>query len=311
LHSRRRSRRYTIVIADRRTGVYRQLSISPRPILVAVLALFSLPVLVGLGLKWSAHAEIAQLRATAEVLDVENQSYREATGALTSQLQALQHTITDLGERAALDPTALKAIERLPSLVRSRATGGPVQAPGAQQRPSLFLPALNMPDDTFGVLRDLLYGLESRLKIVQSGVERRQALAAATPTIWPAHGWLTASYGNRPDPFTGERGFHAGIDISVDKGQQVFATADGTVRSAEWAGAYGNMVTIDHGFGIVTRYAHLHAFKVKPGTQVKRGDAIGLAGSTGRSTGVHVHYEILANGQQLNPFRFLLERVAP
>jgi murein DD-endopeptidase MepM/ murein hydrolase activator NlpD len=310
LHSKIRSRRYTIVIADRRTGVYRRTAVNVRPIALLLLTVFALPVLVGLGLKWSAHAEIEELRASAAVLEVENQSYRDATGALATQLQELQHTITDLGDRAALDPTAVKAIERLPALVRSRATGGPSQA-AAAQRPSLFLPALNTPDDTFGVLRDLLYGLESRLKIVQSGVERRHALAAATPTIWPVHGWLTASYGHRSDPFTGERGFHAGLDIAVDKGQPVFATADGTVRSAAWAGHYGNMVVIDHGFGIVTRYAHLQAFRVKLGATVKRGDVIGLAGSTGRSTGVHVHYEVLANGQQLNPFRFLLERLSP
>jgi murein DD-endopeptidase MepM/ murein hydrolase activator NlpD len=281
-------------------------------LLLVLAAAFTLPLLVGLGLKWSARAEIAELRTTRAVLEVENQSYREATAALASQLQELQHTITDLGDRAALDPSALKAIERLPALVRSRATGGPTaQSRAAQQLASLFVPALNTPDDTFGVLRDLLYGLESRLQVVQSGVERRQALAAATPTIWPVHGWLTASFGHRNDPFTGERGFHSGLDISVDKGQPVFATADGTVQSAAWSGAYGNMVTIDHGFGIVTRYAHLQAFKVAPGTRVDRGQVIGLAGSTGRSTGVHVHYEVLANGQPLNPFRFLLDRAAP
>lgn len=285
------------------------MSVSPRPVLITCTLLFALPVLVGLGLKWSARAEIEQLRATTGVLELENQSYRQATGALATQLQELQHTITDLGERATLDPATSKAIERLPALVRSRATGGPPQASGVQGRSSLFVPGLNTPDDTFGVLRDLLYGLESRLRLVESGVERRQALAAATPTIWPAHGWLTASFGNRADPFTGDRGFHAGLDISVEKGQSVFATADGTVRNAEWSGAYGNLVTIDHGFGIVTRYAHLQSFRVKAGQSVTRGDVIGLAGSTGRSTGVHVHYEILANGQQLNPFRFLLDRV--
>jgi murein DD-endopeptidase MepM/ murein hydrolase activator NlpD len=223
-------------------------------------------------------------------------------------LQSLQTAIAQLGERSALDASALEAMERLPAMVRSRAAGGPPAT--AATRP-LFVPGLNTPDDTFGVLRDLLYSLESRLQVVQVGVERRQALAAATPTIWPVHGWLNDSFGRRSDPFTGQAGFHNGLDISTDKGQAVYATANGSVKSAEWSGAYGKMVEIDHGFGLVTRYAHLHGFNVKPGQQVRRGEVVGFAGSTGRATGDHVHYEVLANGRTLNPLRFLLNRLAP
>ena len=247
------------------------------------------------------------MRTTAEVLQVENRSYRAATGELTAQLQSLQAAVTQLGESSTLDPQAQRAVERLPALVRSRAAGGPPPsaAPGGQ---SVFVPGFNVPEDTFGVLRDLLYSLEGRLRTVQVGVERRQALAAATPTIWPTQGWLTDSFGRRRDPFTGERAFHSGLDISTDRGQPVYATAAATVQSAGAAGAYGNMVALDHGFGIVTRYAHLQRVTVKPGDSVRRGDVIGLAGSTGRSTGDHVHYEVLANGRTLNPLRFLIDR---
>jgi murein DD-endopeptidase MepM/ murein hydrolase activator NlpD len=304
---RRTSRRYTIVLADRRTGVYRRFCINPKPVVIAALAVFSLPVLVGLGLRWSAHAEIGQLQTTAEVLEVENRSYRAATGELTAQLQSLQAAVTQIGEGAALDPSVQRAVERLPAVVKSRAAGGPPPS-GSNSARSVFVPGFNVPDDTFGVLRDLLYSLEGRLRTVQVGVERRQALAAATPTIWPAQGWLTDAFGRRSDPITGDEAFHNGLDISADRGQPVYATADGTVRSAASAGAYGNMITIDHGFGLVTRYAHLQAFKARAGDTVRRGDVIGLVGSTGRSTGDHVHYEVLANGQTLNPLRFLLER---
>jgi murein DD-endopeptidase MepM/ murein hydrolase activator NlpD len=304
---RRRGRRYTIVLADRHTGVYRRFCINPKPVVGAALTLFALPVLVGLGLRWSAHAEIAQLQTAADVLEVENRSYRAATGELTAQLQSLQTAVTQLGEGAAIDPKVQRAIERLPPLVKSRAAGGPAPAP-ANGAPPVFLPGFNLPEDTFGALRDLLYSLEGRLRTVQSGVERRQALAAATPTIWPAQGWLTDGFGRRSDPVTGEDAFHSGLDISADRGQPVYATADGTVKAAGPAGAYGNMITVDHGFGLATRYAHLQAFKVRPGDTVRRGDVIGVVGSTGRSTGDHVHYEVLANGQTLNPVRFLLER---
>ena len=296
-----------MVIADRRTGVHRRFTANARPVVVGLAGAFLLPVLVGAGLRWSAKAEIEQLRTTAAVLELENRSFRATTGALTTQLQSLQHAITDIGQRAAIDPKSLKAMERLPALVKAAAVGGPSPASGDRL---LYVPGLNTPDDTFGVLRDLLYSLEARLGDVRTGVERREALAGATPTIWPAEGWLTDSFGRRSDPFTGEPAFHGGLDISTEKGQPVYATANGTVRSAEFAGAYGNMVIVDHGFGLTTRYAHLHAFTVEPGDLVQRGDVVGLAGSTGRATGDHVHYEVLANGQILNPLRFLTDRLS-
>lgn len=287
--------------------MYRRFTLNPRPLVLTVSALFVLPVLIGLGLKWSASAEIAQLRASAEVLDVENHSYRAATGALTSQLQSLQAAIPQVGERSAIDAATLKAMERLPALVKAQAVGGPSTAP----RSASLLPSLRGADDTFGVLRDMLYSLENRLRVVQVGVEKRQALAAATPTIWPAHGWLTDAFGNRTDPFNGTTEFHSGLDISTDKGQPVYATANGTVQTAGWGNAYGNMIVLDHGFGLATRYAHLSRFNVHQGDVVKRGDVIGFVGATGRATGDHVHYEVLANGETINPLRFLLDWLEP
>jgi murein DD-endopeptidase MepM/ murein hydrolase activator NlpD len=139
-------------------------------------------------------------------------------------------------------------------------------------------------------------------------VERRHALAAATPTIWPAHGWLSSGYGRRADPFTGDPDFHSGLDISTGRGAPVYATADGTVVSASSSGNYGNLVVVDHGFGIVTRYAHLSRFTVKPGAKVSRGDLIGLVGATGRATAPHLHYEVLVNGRLMNPLRLLTAR---
>jgi len=299
--------RYSITIADRKHGGRLRANVSIRTLLAAAGTLLALPLLVGMGLKWSARAEIAQLRSQAEVLEVENRSYRAATGALAAQIQELQSTMTDLGERAQLDAAAAKAMEKLPPHVKAQAAGGPF---ASTSRP-LFVPSLNPPDDTFGVLRDLLHSLENRLRLVQVGVERREALAAATPTIWPAHGWLTDVFGRRADPFTGEAAFHHGLDISTGRGQPVYATAYGTVRSAGRAGAYGNMVVIDHGFGLQTRYAHLQRFSVKAEDKVERGDIIGYVGATGRATGAHVHYEIVANGRMLNPLKFLIDRARP
>jgi murein DD-endopeptidase MepM/ murein hydrolase activator NlpD len=163
------------------------------------------------------------------------------------------------------------------------------------------------PEKTFGVLRGLLEGLEHRLTFVRRDVERREALASATPSIWPTRGWLTGTFGGRSDPFTGEPAFHQGLDISTEKGQPVFATADGSVAAASYTGDYGNLIVLRHDFGLSTRYGHLSAFAVKAGESVRRGDIIGYVGSTGRSTGAHLHYEIIANGALLNPLQLLTQ----
>jgi murein DD-endopeptidase MepM/ murein hydrolase activator NlpD len=301
-----RPRRYTVVFADRSSGVVRRLTISLRPLLAGTAAVLAMPVLIGLGAKWSARAEIDQLRAANSMLQVENGSYRAATGELTTQIESLEGVIEDLGTRASIDPQQLKAIQKLPAVVRSRAAGGS-SATSSAAISEIAKMSLSTPEDTFGVLRDLLQGLENRLRYVRRDVERREALAAATPSIWPAHGWLTGTFGGRSDPFTGEPGFHQGLDISTEKGQPVYATADGTVESASYTGDYGNLIVIKHDFGLTTRYGHLSGFAVKPGQTVKRGEVIGYVGATGRATGAHLHYEILANGQLINPLQLLTQ----
>jgi murein DD-endopeptidase MepM/ murein hydrolase activator NlpD len=284
----------------------RHLTVSLRAVAIAIVAVMALPLLMGLGAKWSARTEIDQLRSANSLLQVENGSYRAATGELTSQIQSLENVINDLGARASLDPAQARAMQKLPAVVKARAAGGS-EVPANLAIAEIASATLSSPEDTFGVLHALLQGLESRLRYVRRDVERREALAASTPSIWPAQGWLTGTFGGRSDPFTGEPGYHQGLDISTEKGQPVFATADGVVDGAAYTGDYGNLIVIQHGFGLSTRYGHLSAFAVKPGGQVKRSDVIGYVGSTGRSTGAHLHYEILANGQLINPLKLLTQ----
>jgi murein DD-endopeptidase MepM/ murein hydrolase activator NlpD len=294
------SRRYTIVLADRTTGVVRRFTISLLPTLGGIACVFALPVLIGMGARWSARATINDLERSNIALQIENASYREATGQLAGQISSLQAAVDSLGIQAAVDPNAGRAMEKLPAVVKSRAMGG-----GLGATPALL--DMFTPDLTFGVLSDLLGTMASRLDIMRTGVQRRQALASATPSIWPVPGWLSSPYGNRRDPFTGGADFHPGLDISADYGQPVKATADGTIVVAERSGSYGNLVEIDHGYGIVTRYGHLSRFGAVAGQQVHRGDVIGYVGSTGRSTSAHLHYEILLNGKLTNPLKLLAE----
>jgi murein DD-endopeptidase MepM/ murein hydrolase activator NlpD len=300
-----RARRYTLIIADRTSGVMRRATISLRPALSLVAGVLMLPVLIGLGARWKAASDLEQLQQANALLQVENGSYRAATGELTTQIDSLEGVINDLGARASIDPTQARAMAKLPAIIKAHAAGGNQKQNAAVS--NIVAASLSSPEDTFGVLRTLLQGLESRLRYVRHDVEQREALAAATPSIWPAHGWLTGTFGGRSDPFTGETGFHQGLDISLEKGSPVYATADGTVESASYNGDYGNLIVLKHGFGLTTRYGHLNGFAVKAGQSVKRGDVIGYVGATGRATGPHLHYEILTNGQLMNPLQLLTQ----
>ena len=297
-----RSRRYTIVVADRRTGVVRRFTLSLWPTLMTVSGVLALPVLIGTGAAIKARYEVAAVYATASSLDVENTNYKIATEALAGQIQGLQAAITELGAKAALDPSLQSAMDQLPAVVKNRAMGGGTAAAATIGA----LPALQSPENTFGLLRELLEGLESRLRSVQTDVDKRNALAAATPSIWPAHGWITSRVGSRPDPITGGSDFHPGLDISADHGSPVYATADGMVVFAERQSGYGNLIVVEHGYGLESRYGHLSRYKARTGEKVKRGDVLGYVGSTGRSTGSHLHYEVRLNGRLLNPLQLLL-----
>ncbi len=126
-----------------------------------------------------------------------------------------------------------------------------------------------------------------------------------TPSLWPVRGRVTAGFGQRMDPFTGEDAFHAGIDIAAPSGTPVRVAADGILFHAGPAGTYGNEALIDHGYGITTKYAHLSKLYVKVGEQVHRGQIIGAVGVTGRTTGPHLHYEVLVRGEAVNPATYL------
>jgi len=294
-----KSPRYTILIANRRTGAVRRLTVARRLAIVAAVSVVAVPTLLVVGARSAVRAEVERLRTSNEALTLENESYRAATGELADQISSLQTTLADLTEQAELDPATKAALQRLPAVVRASAAGGgsrPVPGPSAVPQ---------TPERTFGALRDLLGVLESRLDTVRTSIEQQQALARATPSIWPVAGWLSSAFGRRRDPFSGEPDFHSGLDIAANRGTPVRATADGVVESAAYDGNYGNAILIGHGFGISTRFGHLSRYAVSAGQQVRRGDVIGYVGATGRATSSHLHYEILLNGQAINPLRIL------
>jgi murein DD-endopeptidase MepM/ murein hydrolase activator NlpD len=134
--------------------------------------------------------------------------------------------------------------------------------------------------------------------------------ANSAPNLWPVEGQITASFGERIDPFNGEGAFHSGVDISAVVGSPVIAPADGSVTFADFLGGYGRAIMVDHGHGITTRYGHLSSFAVTAGQFIHRGDTIGYVGSSGRSTGPHLHYEVRINDAPVNPYKYLRLTVA-
>ena len=137
-------------------------------------------------------------------------------------------------------------------------------------------------------------------------LEEQRNLLDSTPTLRPTTGWISSKFGYRKSPFTGLREFHKGLDIAAKTGTPIVAAANGVVTYAGAKGLLGKVVIIDHGYGMVTRYGHLSKILKKNGEAVKRGDKIGLVGSTGRSTGPHLHYEVRLNGMPVNPGKYIL-----
>ncbi len=146
----------------------------------------------------------------------------------------------------------------------------------------------------------------AQLSELQSYLLTQSSIKSSIPSGQPAQKfWVSSYYGRRIDPFTGKKAFHHGIDVAGKLGTGVIATADGLVTWIGQRGGYGGLVEIDHGNGYVTRYAHNKTIKVKVGDLVSKGQVIALMGSTGRSTGPHVHFEVLHDGKNVNPYNFV------
>jgi len=152
---------------------------------------------------------------------------------------------------------------------------------------------------------------ENSLRALTGYFEDRQALLASAPSIWPVRGWVTSDFGFRLDPYTSDRTQHQGLDIANATGTPVVAPADGTVVFSNRESGYGNVLVLDHGNGIKTRYGHLNEFKVRAGDRVRRGTLVATVGNTGRATGPHLHYEVRVNGLPENPRKFILETGEP
>lgn len=148
---------------------------------------------------------------------------------------------------------------------------------------------------------------ELSLEELHALLDDQRSILNSTPSIWPTRGFVSSTFGYRVSPFTSVKKMHEGLDVAAPKGTSVVAPADGVITYAGVKGAYGNLVVIDHGYGLVTRFGHLSKVLCEPGQQIKRGTAIAKVGNTGRSTGDHLHYEVRIDGVPVNPTRYIID----
>ncbi len=247
-----------------------------------------------------AHAQaryesrLAALRDKAEREQRKMAVYARALGELEARMARLDALGGRLVDVAALDASEF-------DFGRKVAIGGPRQKPQAG--------GVNLEGrlrDGLSALDERLDRLDAQLSAVDWMLEAQRSEAEARPHAWPSEGgWLSSGYGTRTDPFTGLPAPHHGVDIANRFGAPVLAASRGIVTFAGKMKDFGYMVEIDHGYGYRTRYGHLSAVTVKVGDVVEDNQLIGRVGSTGRSTGPHLHYEVHRYGQHINPLPFL------
>ena len=210
-------------------------------------------------------------------------------------------SVDSISEQAGIGP--LDAEEEMIQNANQFVGGDPaVGALGIAYDDFVFRPLM----EKIGEVQTITEAQNGALKMLLLNLQRKRHLVFSVPVGKPVEGWITSSYGHRISPFTGQRGMHYGIDIAARVGTPVRAPADGVVIFAGTKSGFGRFLMIAHDHGIVTKYGHNSELFVTTGEQVKRGDPIAAVGSTGRSTGPHLHYEIWVNGKPQNPKRFLL-----
>lgn len=281
---------YTIFILPHAHARFRKLHVS-RNFVVAVTALGVLVAVAGAlapHLFFKAKSlsdEVAQVEAENHKLRQDKVQYETSLARMGEQLTTIESVASKLAQAVGL--------KDLPS---EHPAGG--VGPVGPFKPEVF-------SEESAALAKRMENLDASFDRLGQAWDHRLTVLASTPSLRPVGGYFSDGFGWRQDPIDGSREFHKGVDIVAPPGTPVRAAADGLVTSAGRMAGYGSMVQLSHGFGMSTRYGHLSRVLVGPGQRVKRGDVIGLVGSTGRSTGPHLHYEVFRAGVQVDPRKFL------
>jgi len=291
-----------IILVSRHLKAARTITIMPRHLAIAGFVFLALVVGTSAMLSWLA----GQLRVTGgdDALAQQQQSGR-AQQHLSNNLQLMA---TRLGELQAQVLHLDSLGEKLASLADVKR-----EAPAVSRTPGgeggAFVPAPLTAGELQREIDRLAQEIDLRtdeLAVLESRFLEKRVKERLLPTTLPVKAaYLGSPFGIRSDPIAGLRALHEGIDFNAEPGTPVIAAADGVVLSAAYHNDFGNMVELDHGEGLTTRYAHLSRMDVKPGRLIKRGELLGAVGNTGRSTGPHLHFEVRMLGIAQNPAQFL------
>jgi len=320
--------RYTLILVTDELSPVRRVQVSRSGLRRAVGAAIGAGLVLSIGLidyvrLRSDAVDLVALRAEAARHQTELSTLGGEVGGLASELERLRElerkvrVIANLPgamrEARIPDPAGKGGGDELPEPVESPATA-PSALDDVDETSATALPDGSLDPAAMARIqrraRELASVVPTRklsLLDLLDGLEGQSQRLAATPSIWPTNGFVTSGYGNRTSPFTGRRQFHAGIDIAADFGTLVVAPARGRIVFAGMNGPFGRMVEIDHGYGLRTHFAHLSKAYVKQGQTVDRGLPIAEVGSTGRSTGPHLHYGVEVNGRTVDPTDYIFE----
>ncbi len=307
----KQARNFSVIIVSDATSTNKEFTVSSKLVRNAVLA--SSVLVVFFGFIIFHYLTMTLDKQKMKRLEFEAKDKGQKIGELSSTVEVLNKRLKNMEiykERimVATGLTSPLALREVGSGGPDTGGGSPVGGdfPASQSlAPNSLLPKNPMPQTAD--IKSQAQKIEDSLKSVEKVVNQQKLQLAATPAIWPTRGYISGVFGNRVHPFTGRYEFHNAIDIATQLGNKIIAPADGVVLVAEPREYYGKMIIIDHGFGYVTRYGHLSGFNVREGQRVKRYDVIGYVGTTGRSNGPHLHYEVRYFDKPMNPNDFILD----
>jgi murein DD-endopeptidase MepM/ murein hydrolase activator NlpD len=308
VNNSKKTRNYSVIIVSDATSTNKEFTISSKLVRNAVLGFTLLVIFFGFIIFHYLTMTLDEQKMKR--LEFEAHEKRQKISELTSTVEILNKRLKNMEiyKERIMVATGLTS----PLALREVGSGGPDTSLGASpdltgsQVPTGSL-SLKNPAPQAADIRVQAQKIEDSLKTVEKYVNQQKLQLAATPAIWPTRGFISGVFGNRLHPFTGRWEFHNAIDIATQLGNKVIAPADGVALVAETRDYYGKMIIIDHGFGYVTRYGHLSGFNVREGQHVKRYDVIGYVGTTGRSNGPHLHYEVRYYEKPMNPVDFILD----
>lgn len=285
-----------IIFLSRKHGRPLTLQLKPRLLASAFAGLLGLSAVVGAAGYWvSSHVFGNETSTQLSRIDDLKQEELRAMSARMADIQARMMRIDALGAHLA-EGAKLKGEEF--DFSRKPPMGGP------EEPLSMSLDGEQV-ERRIGSLSEEMLVREAQLMALESVLQDRQQQQVNLNNMPVRDGYMTSSFGYRSDPFTGRTAFHGGIDFAGSEGSDVFAVAEGVVVHAGPRAGYGNLVEINHGDGLVTRYAHARSVAVRVGDVVTKDQLVAYMGSTGRSTGTHLHYEVLRNGKQIDPASFI------